>query len=103
MTTAELVAAMDVLAPGIGEIIGGSQREEVLFLDNRMDERGIAIKSTTPGIGIYAFATALFRMRGSWAPILSVRDCSTSLAFLKRARCYPVSTPPRKCEILDDL
>jgi asparaginyl-tRNA synthetase len=33
------VAAMDVLAPGIGEIIGGSQREERLeLLDKRMDE-----------------------------------------------------------------
>ena len=36
------VAAMDVLAPGIGEIIGGSQREERLeVLDARMVERGI--------------------------------------------------------------
>jgi asparaginyl-tRNA synthetase len=36
------VAAMDVLAPGIGEIIGGSQREERLdVLDARMTERGI--------------------------------------------------------------
>jgi asparaginyl-tRNA synthetase len=33
------VAAMDVLAPGIGEIIGGSQREERLaVLEARMDE-----------------------------------------------------------------
>ena len=33
------VAAMDVLAPGIGEIIGGSQREERLdVLDKRMIE-----------------------------------------------------------------
>jgi asparaginyl-tRNA synthetase len=33
------VAAMDVLAPGIGEIIGGSQREERLeVLDSRMEE-----------------------------------------------------------------
>jgi asparaginyl-tRNA synthetase len=33
------VAAMDVLAPGIGEIIGGSQREERLdVLDKRLDE-----------------------------------------------------------------
>ena len=33
------VAAMDVLAPGIGEIIGGSQREERLdVLDARLEE-----------------------------------------------------------------
>jgi len=36
------VAAMDVLAPGIGEIIGGSQREERLdVLDARMTEFGL--------------------------------------------------------------
>ncbi|HVN34929.1 MAG TPA: asparagine--tRNA ligase [Casimicrobiaceae bacterium] len=36
------VAAMDVLAPGIGEIIGGSQREERLdVLDTRMGEAGM--------------------------------------------------------------
>ena len=34
----QTVAAMDVLAPGIGEIIGGSQREERLeVLDSRLD------------------------------------------------------------------
>jgi asparaginyl-tRNA synthetase len=37
------VAAMDVLAPGIGEIIGGAQREERLeILDERMDELGLS-------------------------------------------------------------
>jgi len=36
------VAAMDVLAPGMGEIIGGSQREERLdVLDARMQEAGL--------------------------------------------------------------
>ena len=36
------VAAMDVLAPGIGEIVGGSQREERLaVLDARMTEGGM--------------------------------------------------------------
>lgn len=36
------VAAMDVLAPGIGEIIGGSQREERLdMLDKRIDDMGL--------------------------------------------------------------
>ena len=37
------VAAMDVLAPGIGEIIGGSQREERLdYLDARLSENDLA-------------------------------------------------------------
>jgi asparaginyl-tRNA synthetase len=36
------VAAMDVLAPGIGEIIGGSQREERLeVLDRRIEQMGL--------------------------------------------------------------
>ncbi len=36
------VAAMDVLAAGVGEIIGGSQREERLdVLDSRLDEMGL--------------------------------------------------------------
>jgi asparaginyl-tRNA synthetase len=36
------VAAMDVLAPGIGELIGGSQREERLeVLDRRIGEMGL--------------------------------------------------------------
>ena len=36
------VAAMDILAPGIGELVGGSQREERLdVLDARMAEMGL--------------------------------------------------------------
>ena len=39
------VAAMDVLAPGIGEIIGGSQREERLeVLDARIEQMGLHAK-----------------------------------------------------------
>ena len=39
----QTVAAMDVIVPGMGEIIGGSQREERLdYLDQRMDEIGIS-------------------------------------------------------------
>jgi len=39
------VAAMDVLAPGIGEVIGGSQREERLdVLDRRITEMGLDVK-----------------------------------------------------------
>ena len=38
----ETVRAMDILFPGIGEIVGGSQREERLDrLEQRMDEMGI--------------------------------------------------------------
>ena len=42
----ETVAAMDVLAPGIGEIIGGSQREERLdVLDARIAELGLPVEN----------------------------------------------------------
>ena len=52
------VAAMDVLAPGIGEIIGGSQREERLdVLDARMAQFGLDRRALPAGTATSA-ATA---------------------------------------------
>ena len=45
------VAAMDVLAPGIGEIVGGSQREErldILDADGVAAERAVVVPGPAP-------------------------------------------------------
>ena len=60
------VAAMDVLAPGIGEIIGGSQREERLdVLDARM--RWGSIRRITAGIAICAVTVLCHTQALVWA------------------------------------
>ncbi|MNY53105.1 Asparagine--tRNA ligase [compost metagenome] len=42
------VRAMDLLAPGIGEIIGGAQREDVLeILESRMRDHGLNLEDYT--------------------------------------------------------
>ena len=52
------VAAMDVLAPGIGEIIGGSQREERLdVLRRRMDEQGMDAETYSWYIDLRRYGT----------------------------------------------
>lgn len=48
------VAAMDVLVPGIGELIGGSQREERYDVLVRKFMKWACTKTTTPGISIPA-------------------------------------------------
>eukprot|EP01121_Diplochlamys_sp_Union-15-3_P014676 TRINITY_DN4713_c0_g1_i1.p1 TRINITY_DN4713_c0_g1~~TRINITY_DN4713_c0_g1_i1.p1 ORF type:complete len:537 (+),score=110.54 TRINITY_DN4713_c0_g1_i1:139-1749(+) len=52
------VAAMDVLVPGMGEIIGGSQREERLdVLESRIKESGLDINSYTWYLDLRRFGT----------------------------------------------
>ncbi len=77
------VAAMDVLVPGIGEIIGGSQREERLaILDQRMDEcnlnketyqwyRDLRRYGTVPHAG---FGLGLERLVSYLTGVANVRD-----------------------------
>ncbi len=77
------VAAMDVLVPGIGEIIGGSQREERLeVLDTRMKSAGLALDhyqwyrdlrryGTVPHAG---FGLGLERLLGYLTGMGNVRD-----------------------------
>ena len=54
----ETVAAMDILAPGIGEIVGGSQREERLErLEARMTEFGIPVEEMSWYLDTRRFGT----------------------------------------------
>ncbi len=78
------VAAMDVLAPGIGEIIGGSQREERLdVLDKRIEEmkldksaywwyRDLRRYGTVPHAG---FGLGFERTIAYATGLANVRDC----------------------------
>ncbi len=53
------VAAMDCLVPGIGEIIGGSQREERLdVLLSRMDELNLSVEDYKNYLDLRRFGTA---------------------------------------------
>ena len=55
----DTVAALDVLAPGIGEIIGGSQREERLdVLTKRMQEHGLDVETYDWYLDLRRYGTA---------------------------------------------
>ena len=59
------VAAMDILAPGIGEIVGGSQREERLDkLEQRMKEMNIPVEEMWWYLDTRRFGTVLMRALG---------------------------------------
>jgi asparaginyl-tRNA synthetase len=54
----ETVAAMDILAPGIGEIVGGSQREERLpLLEARMNAMHIPLAEMSYYLDTRRFGT----------------------------------------------
>jgi asparaginyl-tRNA synthetase len=58
-TDGKTVAAMDVLVPKVGEIIGGSQREERLdILEVRMKEMGIPVENLQWYLDLRRFRTA---------------------------------------------
>ena len=68
------VAAMDVLAPGIGEIIGGSQREERLDVLDRRMTKCTSIPRRTGGIAICGDTAASRTPASGW--VLSERSCT---------------------------
>jgi asparaginyl-tRNA synthetase len=94
------VAAMDALAPGIGEIIGGSQREERLeVLDRNMAERGI-------DRGHYAWYRDLRRygtvphVGFGLAPAFAGGTLAYVTGLAKRTRRRPLPANPRQCTVL---
>ena len=87
------VAAMDVLAPGIGEIIGGSQREEQPeVLDRSMAEPGIDREHYAPSL-------TLPRSRGreGWGRPAPLRH-GAARRLRPRLRAHPrLRHRPRQC------
>ena len=94
------VAAMDVLAPGIGEIIGGSQREERLdVLDARMAERAHrhgALRLVPRSAPLRHRAARRLR------PGLRAHDVLRH-RHGQRARCDPVSAHAGECADIERL
>jgi len=78
------VAAMDVLVPQIGEIIGGSQREE------RME---YLLKQIESGTGIF-FGTLVRRIEGTPLTFLVCANCGSTVSELPQDRCPVCGGPP---------
>ena len=91
------VAAMDVLAPGIGEIIGGSQREERLdVLDARMTERGIDKEH----YGWYRDLRRYGTVPHAGFGLGFERTLAYVTGTIQRARRHPVSAHAGACAVL---
>ena len=91
------VRAMDLLAPGIGEIIGGSQREDNLeALEKRMDEVGLKKEDYSFYLDLRRFGSLpTFRI---WTWIRKNDDVYHRYDKYKRRNTIPKNT--RKCSIL---
>ena len=61
------VRAMDVLVPGVGEIIGGSQREERLeILESRMRDQDLTLDEYWWYLDLRRFGTVPHAGSGMW-------------------------------------
>ena len=90
------VRAMDVLVPGVGEIIGGSQREERLdVLEARMREQGLD-PAPTGGISTCAATAPCPTPASAWA--WSGRCCSHRHG--QHPRRDPVPADAGECGVL---
>jgi aspartyl/asparaginyl-tRNA synthetase len=106
------VAAMDVLAPGIGEIIGGGQREERLdVLDRSMAERAIDKEHFAPTLPSPASGGGLGRGRSAPLRHGAARRLRPRPGFRRghprlrhrprqRARRHPLPAHPRQRAVL---
>ena len=66
--TNKTVAACDLLVPGVGELVGGSQREERYdVLEARMKEMGMENESHCSGIWICAASADASMPASVWA------------------------------------
>jgi asparaginyl-tRNA synthetase len=97
------VAAMDVLAPGIGEIIGGSQREERLDVLDRASTRWASTRTTTGGTATSASTAPSPTPASGWASSASsssARAWATSATSSRSraesgSRAFPSPAPTR--------
>ena len=91
------VGAMDILFPGIGEIIGGSQREERYdVLLNRMKEMNIPEEEMSWYLDTRRFGTCPHA--GLWLGLR--KNDSFCYRNGEHTRCYSFSKVSWKCRIL---